>query len=74
LARSVAWAEVVGSTCRCAGAACIGDHFAILEVTLALATIVRRVDVRSLDAHFATDVPFTAVAAGPIRPQVRQRI
>jgi cytochrome P450 len=53
---------------------CIGDHFAMLEATLALATIVRQVDIRSLDGVFATDVPFTAVAAGPIRAQVRQRI
>ena len=53
---------------------CIGDHFAMLEATLALATIVRQVDIRSLDGDFATDVPFTAVAADPIRAQVRQRI
>jgi cytochrome P450 len=53
---------------------CIGDHFAMLEATLAVATIVRRVDIRSLDADFATEIPFTAVAAGPIRAQVRQRI
>lgn len=53
---------------------CIGDHFAMLEATLALATIVRRVDIRSLDRDFATEVPFTTVAANPIRARVRQRI
>jgi len=53
---------------------CVGDHFAMLEATLALATIVRRVDIRSLDRDFATAVPFTAVAANPIRARVRQRI
>ncbi|MGH3641332.1 MAG: cytochrome P450 [Mycobacterium sp.] len=53
---------------------CIGDHFAMLEATLALATIVRRVDIQSLDGDFATEVPFTAVAAGPILARVRQRI
>lgn len=53
---------------------CIGDHFAMLEATLALATIVRRVDIRSLDGDFATIVPFTTVAAGPILARVRQRI
>ncbi len=53
---------------------CIGDHFAMLEATLALATIVRRVDIRSLESDFATEIPFTTVAAGPIRAQVRQRI
>ena len=29
---------------------CIGDHFAMLEATLALATIVRRTEIHSLDA------------------------
>jgi cytochrome P450 len=53
---------------------CIGDHFAMLEATLALATIVRQVDIRSLDHDFATALPFTAVAAGPIRARTRQRI
>ncbi len=53
---------------------CIGDHFAMLEATLALATIVGRVDVHSLDGDFATEVPFTTVAAGPIWVRVRQRI
>lgn len=53
---------------------CIGDHFAMLEATLALATIIRRVDIRSLDRDFATALPFTAVAAGPIRARTRQRI
>jgi cytochrome P450 len=53
---------------------CIGDHFAMLEATLALATIVRQVDIRSLDRDFATALPFTAVAANPIRARARQRI
>ena len=53
---------------------CLGDHFAMIEATLALATIVRQVDVRSLDRDFATAVPFTTVAATPIRARVRQRI
>jgi cytochrome P450 len=53
---------------------CIGDHFAMLEATLALATIARRVDIRSLDDEFPVVVPFTAVAAGPIRASVLARI
>jgi cytochrome P450 len=53
---------------------CIGDHFAMLEATLALATIVRQVDIHSVGGDFATEVPFTAVAAGPIWARVRQRI
>lgn len=49
---------------------CIGDHFAMLEATLALATIVRRVEIRSLGDDFPVALPFTLVAASPIRAEV----
>jgi cytochrome P450 len=52
---------------------CIGDHFAMLEATLALATIVRRVDICSLEDNFPLAVPFTMVAGGPIEARVRPR-
>jgi cytochrome P450 len=52
---------------------CIGDHFAMLEATLALATIIRRIEVRSLDDDFPLAVPFTTVAAAPIRARVSAR-
>jgi cytochrome P450 len=52
---------------------CIGDHFAMLEATLALATIIRRVEIRSLDYDFPLAVPFTMVAAGPIQARVHAR-
>ncbi|HEY5855323.1 MAG TPA: cytochrome P450 [Aldersonia sp.] len=52
---------------------CIGDHFAMLEATLGLATIVRAVEITSLDAEFPLAVPFTMVAGGPIRARVRAR-
>lgn len=52
---------------------CIGDHFAMLEATLALATIIRDVEIESLDADFPTIVPFTLVAAGPVRARTRPR-
>jgi cytochrome P450 len=52
---------------------CIGEHFARLEATLALATIVRSVEIRSMDQHFDVDVPFTTVAKGPIRARVDAR-
>ena len=52
---------------------CIGDHFAMLEATLALATIVRRVDICSLEDDFPLAVPFTMVAGGPIEARVRPR-
>lgn len=53
---------------------CIGDHFAMLEATLALATIVRRAEIESLSDDFPLAVPFTMVAAAPIRAKVRLRL
>ena len=41
----------------------------MLDATLALATIIWRADIRSLDADFPLAVPFTMVAGGPIRPR-----
>lgn len=49
---------------------CIGDHFAMLEATLALATIIRRTEIQSIDPDFPMIVPFTTVAAEPIRAKV----
>jgi cytochrome P450 len=49
---------------------CIGDHFAMLEATLALATIVRSVEIESLGLDFPLETPFTVVAAAPIRARV----
>ncbi len=53
---------------------CIGEHFARLETTLALATIVRAMEIRSVDKDFLCDVPFTTVAKGPIRARVSLRV
>jgi cytochrome P450 len=52
---------------------CIGDHFAMLEATLALATVIRRAEIRSIDPDFPMIVPFTTVAAEPIRVRVKAR-
>jgi cytochrome P450 len=52
---------------------CIGEHFARLETTLALATIIRSTEIRSLEGDFPVDVPFTTVAKGPIRAHVSAR-
>jgi cytochrome P450 len=49
---------------------CIGDHFAMLEATLALATIIRAAEIESLDPEFPLETPFTVVAARPIRARV----
>jgi cytochrome P450 len=52
---------------------CIGDHFAMLEVTLALATLIRRAEIHSLDAEFPLALHFTMIAKGPIRARIQQR-
>jgi cytochrome P450 len=52
---------------------CIGDHFAMLEATIALGTIVRAIDIQSLHDDFPLAVPFTTVAAAPIPARVRVR-
>lgn len=53
--------------------ACIGRHFAMLEATLALATLIRSHEVESIDDDFPLEVPYTTVAAGPIWARVRRR-
>jgi cytochrome P450 len=52
---------------------CIGDHFAMLEAALALATIVRRCEIHSVGADFPIAVPFPAVAAAPIYARIHAR-
>ncbi|MGA9614897.1 MAG: cytochrome P450, partial [Mycobacterium sp.] len=52
---------------------CIGEHFAMLVTTLALATIVRSVRIRSTDNDFPLESPCTTVAKGPIPARVDVR-
>jgi cytochrome P450 len=52
---------------------CVGEHFAMLEATLALATIVRRAKIHSLEDDFPLAVPLTMVAAAPIWARVQVR-
>jgi len=52
---------------------CIGDHFAMLESTLGLATFIRHAEISSLDEEFPLAAPFTMVADGPIWARVRRR-
>ena len=54
--------------------ACIGDHFAMLKATLALATIIRRAEIHSLSGDFPTITPLTTIAAAPIRARVGLRV
>jgi cytochrome P450 len=53
--------------------ACIGDHFAMLEATLALATILRRTKIDSLGVDFPTVTPLTMIAAARVAAQVGPR-
>ncbi|MDF3285334.1 cytochrome P450 [Gordonia sp. N1V] len=52
---------------------CIGDHFAMLEVTLALATIIGQVEIVSTREDFPLTVPFTMVAAEPAPARIVRR-
>ncbi|HEY1838930.1 MAG TPA: cytochrome P450 [Mycobacterium sp.] len=52
---------------------CIGEHFAMLVTTLALATIVRSTRIRSMDKDFPLETPYTTVAKGPIPAHVDAR-
>jgi cytochrome P450 len=52
---------------------CIGDHFAMLEATLALATIIRGARIESLRGDFPLATPFTIVAAEPVDARVHPR-
>jgi cytochrome P450 len=52
---------------------CVGDHFAMLEATLALATIVRSAEIESLGGDFPLETPFTVIAAAPVLARVNQR-
>jgi len=52
---------------------CIGDHFAMLEATLAVATIIRHAAIGSVEDDFPLTAPFTMVAAAPIPARVRLR-
>jgi cytochrome P450 len=55
------------------GRPCIGEHFARLETTLALGTIIRALEIRSVVEDFPVEVPFTTVAKGPIWARVSPR-
>ena len=52
---------------------CIGDHFAMLEAIIAVATIVRSARIESLEAEFPLAFPFTLTAGGPIPARVTAR-
>jgi len=52
---------------------CIGDHFAMLEATLGLASIVRTAEITALSSEFPIDVPFTTTAAAPVPARLSRR-
>ena len=45
----------------------------MLEATVALATLLRTVEVESLEDEFPLALPFTMTAGGPIPAVVRRR-
>jgi cytochrome P450 len=52
---------------------CVGDHFAMLEATLGLATLVRAAEFRSRSDEFPFALPFTMTAGAPILAEVSAR-
>jgi cytochrome P450 len=52
---------------------CLGDHFAMQEATVALAGILRHVEIRSLRNDFPTTAPLTVIAAAPVPASVKGR-
>lgn len=52
---------------------CIGDHFAMLEATLALATVVRDVEISAFQEDFPLTASFTLVADGRIPARIVRR-
>ena len=52
---------------------CIGDHFAMLEATLGLASLIRCRRLTSLEPDFPLALPFTMTAGGPIPARVEKR-
>jgi len=53
---------------------CIGSHFAMLEATLGLSNIIRRIDITSLASTFPLALPFTMSAGGPVPAAIRPRV
>ncbi len=52
---------------------CLGDHFAMQEATVALAGILRHVEIRSLRNGFPTTAPLTVIPAAPVPALIRRR-
>ena len=52
---------------------CLGDHFAMQEATVALAGILRHVEIRSLGNGFPTTAPLTVIPAAPVPALIRRR-
>lgn len=51
----------------------MGDHFAMLEATLGLATMVGAVEFHSVDDDFPLALPFTMTAGGRIPARIQAR-
>ncbi len=53
---------------------CLGDHFAMQEATVALAGILRQVEIQSLRNDFPTCAPLTVIPAAPVPATVKPRV
>ena len=53
---------------------CLGDHFAMQAATVALASILRHVEIRSLRKGFPTTAPLTVIPAAPVPALIRRRV
>ncbi|HXA88322.1 MAG TPA: cytochrome P450 [Mycobacterium sp.] len=52
---------------------CMGDHFAMLEATLALATVVRDIEFTALRDELPITTTMTMQPSGPVPMRVRRR-
>jgi cytochrome P450 len=53
---------------------CLGDHFALQQATVAMAGLLRQVEVQALGNAFPTIAPLTVIPAAPVPALIRRRV